>query len=124
MKPGGEMSLEVALTIAWRQLSLIPKYGHREVLFLYSGLSTSDPGDIFETIKEVKKQVATLHCLVCVCVCALRACAHARAVAASHRKCESRSYRCRRNCASPRQSPRRLAARLAWHSTSRTSNSC
>ena len=31
VNPGGEMSLQVALTIAMQQLSMIPTYGNREV---------------------------------------------------------------------------------------------
>ena len=35
LKPGGSMSMDVALTVAWQQLSLIPTYGNREVRLQY-----------------------------------------------------------------------------------------
>lgn len=51
----GDSSLQNALELVHDNLSQIPSYGHREVLILYSALSTCDPGDIMETIKKCKK---------------------------------------------------------------------
>ncbi|XP_031484665.1 general transcription factor IIH subunit 2 isoform X1 [Nymphaea colorata] len=51
----GESSLQNALDLVRGYLSQIPPYGHREVLILYSALSTCDPGDIMETIQNCKK---------------------------------------------------------------------
>jgi len=31
---------------------LCPSYGHRELLVVYSSLSTCDPGDIFATVQR------------------------------------------------------------------------
>ncbi|RVW38764.1 General transcription factor IIH subunit 2 [Vitis vinifera] len=51
----GDSSLQNALDLVHGYLNQIPSYGHREVLILYSALSTCDPGDIMETIQECKK---------------------------------------------------------------------
>jgi transcription initiation factor TFIIH subunit 2 len=51
----GESSLQNALDLVHGYLNQIPSYGHREVLVLYSALSTCDPGDIMETIQKCKK---------------------------------------------------------------------
>lgn len=51
----GESSLQNALDLVHGYLNQIPSYGHREVLILYSALSTCDPGDIMETIQKCKK---------------------------------------------------------------------
>lgn len=51
----GESSLQNALDLVQGYLNQIPSYGHREVLILYSALSTCDPGDILETIQKCKK---------------------------------------------------------------------
>jgi hypothetical protein len=50
-----ESSLQNALDLVHGYLNQIPSYGHREVLILYSALSTCDPGDIMETIQKCKK---------------------------------------------------------------------
>ncbi|KAJ7976585.1 General transcription factor IIH subunit [Quillaja saponaria] len=50
----GESSLQNALELVHGYLNQIPSYGHREVLILYSALSTCDPGDIMETIQKCK----------------------------------------------------------------------
>jgi transcription initiation factor TFIIH subunit 2 len=34
----------------------VPKYGTREVVIIYGGLTTCDPGDIYETIDTIKKE--------------------------------------------------------------------
>ncbi|KAK6936016.1 Ssl1-like [Dillenia turbinata] len=51
----GEASLQNALELVYGYLKQVPSYGHREVLILYSALSTCDPGDIMETIQQCKK---------------------------------------------------------------------
>ncbi|KAK9072597.1 hypothetical protein SSX86_009032 [Deinandra increscens subsp. villosa] len=51
----GEASLQNALELVHEQLNQIPSYGHREVIILYSALSTCDPGDVMETILKCKK---------------------------------------------------------------------
>lgn len=50
----GDSSLQNALDLAHGYLNQIPSYGHREVLILYSALSTCDPGDIMDTIQKCK----------------------------------------------------------------------
>ncbi|XP_050213363.1 general transcription factor IIH subunit 2 [Mercurialis annua] len=51
----GDSSLQNALDLVRGYLDEIPSYGHREVLILYSALSTCDPGDIMDTIQKCKK---------------------------------------------------------------------
>ncbi|XP_057955750.1 general transcription factor IIH subunit 2 [Malania oleifera] len=51
----GDSSLQNALDLVHGYLNQIPSYGHREVLILYSALSTCDPGDIMESILRCKK---------------------------------------------------------------------
>lgn len=51
----GDASLQNALDLVHDNLNQIPSYGHREVLILYSALSTCDPGDLMETIQKCKK---------------------------------------------------------------------
>ncbi|GLT58867.1 hypothetical protein SLA2020_317280 [Shorea laevis] len=51
----GDSSLQNALDLVHGYLNQIPSYGHREVLILYSALSTCDPGDIMETVQKCKK---------------------------------------------------------------------
>lgn len=48
----GLASLQNTITLGISMLKHIPNYGHREVLVLFSSLSTCDPGDIFSTIKD------------------------------------------------------------------------
>lgn len=55
MECSGDASLQNALELVHGYLNQIPTYGHREVLILYSALSTCDPGDIMDTIKKCKK---------------------------------------------------------------------
>lgn len=50
----GDSSLQNALDLVHGHLNQIPSYGVREVLVLYSSLSTCDPGDIMETIQQCK----------------------------------------------------------------------
>ncbi|KAF5730729.1 General transcription factor II H2 isoform 1 [Tripterygium wilfordii] len=58
----GDSSLQNALDLVHGYLNPIPSYGHREVLILYSALSTCDPGDIMETIQQCKQ--SKLRCSV------------------------------------------------------------
>lgn len=51
----GDASLQNSLELVHGYLNQIPSYGHREVLILYSALSTCDPADIMETIQKCKK---------------------------------------------------------------------
>ncbi|MBA0615451.1 hypothetical protein Godav_015588 [Gossypium davidsonii] len=51
----GDSSLQNALDLVDGYLNQIPSYGHREVLILYSALSTCDPGDIMDTIQKCRK---------------------------------------------------------------------
>lgn len=62
LEAAGDSSLQNALELVHEHLNQIPSYGHREVLILYSALSTSDPGDIMETIQKCKK--SRLRCSV------------------------------------------------------------
>lgn len=62
LKASGDSSLQNGLELVHGFLSQIPSYGHREVLILYSALSTCDPGDIMETIQKCKK--SKLRCSV------------------------------------------------------------
>lgn len=55
LKSSGDSSLQNALELVHEHLNQIPSYGHREVLILYSALSTCDPGDVMETIQKCKK---------------------------------------------------------------------
>lgn len=51
----GSASLQNTLTLSITILKTIPEYGHRELLIIYSSLSTIDPGDhgeIFNVIDE------------------------------------------------------------------------
>ncbi|KAK4780529.1 hypothetical protein SAY87_016635 [Trapa incisa] len=58
----GDSSLQNALDLVHGYLTQIPSYGHREVLILYSALSTCDPGDIMNTIQKCKD--AKIRCSV------------------------------------------------------------
>ncbi|GMH28846.1 hypothetical protein Nepgr_030689 [Nepenthes gracilis] len=51
----GDASLQNALELVNVYLNQIPSYGYREVLIVYSALSTCDPGDIMETIQKCKQ---------------------------------------------------------------------
>lgn len=51
----GEPSLQNALELAAKSLKLLPSHASREVLVLMANLTTCDPGNIIETIKELKK---------------------------------------------------------------------
>lgn len=51
----GEPSLQNALETARSALCHIPKYGSREAVVIFSSLTTCDPGDIYTTIAELKR---------------------------------------------------------------------
>ncbi|KAL6077152.1 General transcription factor IIH subunit [Balamuthia mandrillaris] len=55
MSSQGDASLQNALMVARASLCHIPKYGSREVLVIFGGLSTCDPGDINDTIATLKR---------------------------------------------------------------------
>lgn len=55
-QPKGEPSIQNALMYALNTLSLAPSHGTKQVILVYSALTSCDPGDIFETIKEVSRQ--------------------------------------------------------------------
>lgn len=48
----GVASIQNTIELAMSNLRHIPNYGHRELLIVYSSLSTCDPGDIFTTLKS------------------------------------------------------------------------
>jgi transcription initiation factor TFIIH subunit 2 len=50
----GDASLQNILSLSMNSLVHVPEYGTREVLIVYNSLKTRDPGDIFETIKQLK----------------------------------------------------------------------
>ena len=52
----GLASLQNTILLAMSMLRHIPNYGHRELLIVFSSLSTCDPGDIFDTIRDAKAQ--------------------------------------------------------------------
>jgi transcription initiation factor TFIIH subunit 2 len=52
----GEPSLQNALDMACASLVNVPSHGSREVLVVYGSLTTCDPGDIFDTIAQLKKE--------------------------------------------------------------------
>lgn len=58
----GDSSLQNGLDLVHDLLNQIPSYGHRELLILYSALSTCDPGDIMETIQKCKN--AKIRCSI------------------------------------------------------------
>eukprot|EP00615_Pteridomonas_danica_P008477 CAMPEP_0114344388 /NCGR_PEP_ID=MMETSP0101-20121206/11380_1 /TAXON_ID=38822 ORGANISM="Pteridomonas danica, Strain PT" /NCGR_SAMPLE_ID=MMETSP0101 /ASSEMBLY_ACC=CAM_ASM_000211 /LENGTH=377 /DNA_ID=CAMNT_0001479707 /DNA_START=17 /DNA_END=1150 /DNA_ORIENTATION=- len=52
---GGDASLQNALDMTCSLMRDVPEYGHREVVLLFSSLSTKDPGDITSTIDNVRR---------------------------------------------------------------------
>ena len=49
----GVSSLQNAMKLAISALRHVPSYGHRELLIVYASMSTTDPGSIEDTIKDV-----------------------------------------------------------------------
>lgn len=62
MECAGDASLQNALDLARGVLTQIPSYGYREVLIIYSALSTCDPADIMDTLAKCKE--AKIRCSV------------------------------------------------------------
>lgn len=55
LKVGGSPSIQNALEMCRMSLRTAPSYGSREVILVYGSLTTTDPGDIYTTIKALKK---------------------------------------------------------------------
>ena len=53
----GEMSLFNSLTLCQRILYNTPSYGTKEIIVIYSSLSSCDPGNVVELIDTLRKQV-------------------------------------------------------------------
>ena len=56
----GDASVQNCLELATRQLRDVPPYGHREVLFVMTSLTTCDPGDVFE-VGKMGRRLDNLH---------------------------------------------------------------
>ncbi|KAK4054996.1 hypothetical protein OIO90_003337 [Microbotryomycetes sp. JL221] len=56
LEPRGEASLQNILSLAKSGLSHLPPHGSREVIIVLGSLTTCDPGNIHNTIKEVEKE--------------------------------------------------------------------
>jgi len=54
--PEGEASLQNSLEVAMSGLKHLPQHASCEILIVYGGLTSCDPGDIFETLAQVNKQ--------------------------------------------------------------------
>jgi len=50
----GEPSLQNGLDLALKPLKLVPAHTSREILVILGSLTTCDPGDLFQTIQELK----------------------------------------------------------------------
>jgi transcription initiation factor TFIIH subunit 2 len=69
---GGDASLQNALEVARASLSLLPRFGTREIVIGYCSLTTCDPGNIFETIDALRRdgvRVSIVGFGACVHVC-------------------------------------------------------
>jgi transcription initiation factor TFIIH subunit 2 len=64
LTPKGVPSIQSVLITAMGILRHIPDYGHRELLLIFSSLSTCDAGDVFKTIEEAKS-----HKIRCSVIC-------------------------------------------------------
>lgn len=51
---GGDVSLQNGLDMAVEALQAVPPYGSREVLLVFAGLSTCDPGDLLGSVQAAK----------------------------------------------------------------------
>ncbi|CAM9408948.1 unnamed protein product [Chrysoparadoxa australica] len=51
----GDASLQNTMDLACSSLLAAPDYGNRELLIVYGSLSSCDPGDVFESITNLKK---------------------------------------------------------------------
>ncbi|KAK0174386.1 hypothetical protein PV327_010163 [Microctonus hyperodae] len=54
--PTGEPSLQNSLELALKSLKNLPSHASREILVIMASLSTCDPGDINDTIKEIESE--------------------------------------------------------------------
>ena len=54
-EPSGDCSLKNALEMCRQALVHVPSHVSREVLIIYGALYTSDPGDIYKSIKDLSK---------------------------------------------------------------------
>ena len=64
MDPSGEMSLQNALLLANGLFKTVQTHGSKEILLLVSSLSSTDPGDILDTLSDLKNQtirVSSIH---------------------------------------------------------------
>ncbi|EFA86276.1 TFIIH subunit [Heterostelium album PN500] len=52
----GDPSIQNSLEVAISTLSHVPKYGSREIIVIYSSLTTCDPGDLTKTIEILKNE--------------------------------------------------------------------
>ncbi|XP_059478483.1 general transcription factor IIH subunit 2 [Neocloeon triangulifer] len=57
MACSGEPSLQNGLEMALRSLKMLPSHASREILVILGSLTTCDPGDINQTINELKENV-------------------------------------------------------------------
>ena len=53
----GTFSLQSSLMLAINEMQLFSSYYSKEIICLVSSLNTSDPGNIFDTIMKMEKQV-------------------------------------------------------------------
>jgi len=52
----GNPSLQNSLELAIENFKSVPQYGSKEILCVFSSLTNSDPGDIFQTINKLKDE--------------------------------------------------------------------
>ncbi|OXA51786.1 general transcription factor IIH subunit 2 [Folsomia candida] len=69
---GGEPSFQNALELALSSLKHMPSHTSREVILIHGSLTTCDPGDINNTIQELKSQ--NVRCSVISLAAEVRAC--------------------------------------------------
>eukprot|EP01132_Coremiostelium_polycephalum_P000961 gene961-1224_t len=68
----GDPSIQNALEVAYSSLCHVPRYGSREIIFLFSSLTTCDPTDIKKTITKLKAEnmrVSFIHLAADLFVC-------------------------------------------------------
>ena len=56
----GAFSLQSSLMLAINEMQLFSSYYSKEIICLVSSLNTSDPGNIFDTIMKMEKQVVSM----------------------------------------------------------------
>ncbi|GAM24274.1 hypothetical protein SAMD00019534_074490 [Acytostelium subglobosum LB1] len=52
----GDPSIQNSMDVAISTLSHVPKYGSREIIVIYSSLTSCDPGDLSKTIEILRKE--------------------------------------------------------------------